>query len=151
MLFTFNAGAALWPIHFQVVPFFWSRSLVPTGGGLSHDEEFFETISSARSHPSLGDTNVRRPFDSSTLGRRSCVSQRLHIWAFQLSTLLAAWAKSFSNHEGYSRTGASNLQNPAFPEKSFRTDWDEGEEGLFLRIFLNGKYALADINKGGDH
>src|SRR5882762_298989 len=133
--FTFNAGA-LWPIHFQVVP---------SGPVVVPDRVVFltrvpsKTISSARSSSSLGDTNVRRPFDSSTLGSVLAFPQRLTIWAFNCSP---SWRSS--NHEGYSRSGASNLKSQR-PRKA-STDWAEGEEGLFSD-FPAWEYALADINK----
>src|SRR5467141_3856362 len=77
-LFLFKAGA-LWPVHCQVVP---------SGPVVVPDRVVFltsvpsKTISSARSSSSLGETNVRRPFDSSTLGSGLAFPQRLTIWAF---------------------------------------------------------------------
>src|ERR1700674_1119339 len=76
-LFLFKAGA-LWPVHCQAVPF--GPVVVP-------DRVFptsvpSKTISSGRSSSSLGETNVRWPFDSSTLGSGLAFPQRLSIWAF---------------------------------------------------------------------
>src|SRR6266481_1189522 len=134
-LFTFNAGA-LRPPHCQVVP---------SGPVVVPDRVAFltkvpsKTISSARSSSSLGDTNVRRPFDSSTLGSGLAFPQRLTIWAFNCPP-----SRRSSNHEGYSRSGAFNVKSQR-PRKG-STDWAEGEEGLFSD-FPAWEYALADINK----
>src|ERR1700686_3664968 len=77
-LFPFRVGA-LWPIHCQVVP---SDPVVVPDRVVFLTRVPSKTISSARSSSSLGETNVRRPLDSSTLGSGLSFPQRLTIWAF---------------------------------------------------------------------
>src|SRR5882724_3122955 len=132
--FPFRAGARR-PVHCQ---------LVPSGPVVVPDSIFptsvpSKTISSGRSSSSLGETKVRWPLESSTLESGRAFPQRLTIWAFNCPP-----SRRSSNHEGYSRSGASNLKSQR-PRKA-STDWAEGEEGLFSD-FPAWEYALADINK----
>src|SRR6202521_2325188 len=130
----FRAGA-LWPVHCHVVPF--GPDVVP-------DRMFptsvpSKTISSGRSSSSLGETKVRWPSDSATLGSGLAFPQRLTIWAFNCPP---SWRSS--NHEGYSRSGALSVKSQR-PRKA-STESAKGEDELFSD-FPAWEYDPAYNNK----
>src|SRR5713226_10408653 len=115
----FRAGA-LWPVHCHVVPF--GPVVVP-------DRMFptsvpSKTISSGRSSSSLGETKVRWPLESSTLGRGRAFPQRLTIRAFNCPP-----SSQSSSHEGYTRSGAFSVKSQR-PRKA-STPSADGEEDTF--------------------
>src|SRR5712664_4422903 len=131
--FLSRAGAR-WPVHLQ---------LVPSGPVVVPDSIFptsvpSKTISSGRSSSSLGETKVRWPSDSSTLGSGRAFPQRLTIWAFNCPP---SWRSS--NHEGYSRSGAFNVKSQRPRKASMESA--EGEEELFSD-FPAWVYAFAGSN-----
>src|SRR6266446_3118838 len=130
----FRAGA-LWPVHCQGFP---------SGPVVVPDNIFptsvpSKTISSGRSSSSLGETKVRWPFESSTLGSGRAFPQRLTIRAFNCPS---SWRSS--NHEGYSRSRAFNVKSQRPRKASMESA--EGEEELFSD-FPACLYAFADSNK----
>src|ERR1700676_5306794 len=132
--FGFSAGAFT-PVHCHSVP---SGPVVVPERILPRSVPS-KTISSGRSSSSFGETKVRRPFESSTLGSGLACPPRLTIWAFN-------WPPSWrsSNHEGYSRSGAFSVKSQR-PRKS-STDSAEGKEEFFSNFSLR-EYALASKNK----
>src|SRR5229473_6560266 len=117
-LFGFKAGA-FWPVHCQAIP---------SGPVVVPDRVFptsipSKTMSSGLLSSSLGETNVRWPFDNSTLGSSLAFPQRPTIWAFSCPPSLRS-----SNHEGYSRSGAFSVKSQR-PKKAWR-DLPEGEDSF---------------------
>src|ERR1700676_3569811 len=123
------------PVHRHAVP----------SGPVVVPESIFPTsvpskiISSRRSSSSLGETKVRWPFDSATLGSGRAFPQRLTICAFN-SPL--SWRSS--SHDGYSRSGAFNVKSQR-PRKA-STESAEGE-GELVFDFASCECAWADSNK----
>src|SRR5579864_5212889 len=83
-----------------------------------------KTMSSFRSSSSFGETNVRVPFEISTLGSGRAFPQRLTICARNCP--FSCW---ISNHEGYSRSGAFSVRSQR-PKKAL-TDTVAAEEAGF--------------------
>src|SRR6267378_1408610 len=100
-IFLFKSGA-LSPVHCHGVPS--CPVVVPTN--VVPDSLPSKTMSSFLSSSSLGETNVRRPFETSTFGRGRACPQRLTSRALSCPP-----SRVISSHEGDSRTGVFRVRS----------------------------------------
>src|SRR6266851_95630 len=97
----FRSGAFL-PVHCRGVPS--GPVVVPTN--VDPDNLPSKTMSSFLSSSSLGETNVIRPFETSTFGRGRACPQRLTSRALSCPP-----SRVISSHEGDSRTGVLRVRS----------------------------------------
>src|SRR5579864_7321516 len=93
-------------------------------------------MSSFRSSSSFGETNVRVPFEISTLGSGRAFPQRLTICARNCP--FSCW---ISNHEGYSRSGAFSVRSHR--PRNALTDAAPFEEAVFSEYAPDKKTEVS--------